>query len=126
MRILSRCSTRILDNAEGTFEKIRHLSDQHCVTIKNTCFAKILIIEVRNFPAFFTSETYEMLREYTNILLVILDEGQKCGDIRSDMSPRHIVRWINGAIEHLCLPRRNNRNQSKTKRIYGRNLQICF
>jgi TetR/AcrR family transcriptional regulator, fatty acid metabolism regulator protein len=95
-----------LDNADGTFEKIKAFISSTLRYYQETpVFAKILIIEVRNFPAFFTSETYEMLREYTNILLVILDEGQKCGDIRSDMSPRHIRQMINGAIEHLCLPK---------------------
>jgi len=105
-----------LQDAEGTFDKIKTFISSTLSYYQETpVFAKILIIEVRNFPAFFTSETYELLRDYTNILLDIIEEGIKCGDIRSDISPRYARQMINGAIEHLCLPKIIFGTKVKTK-----------
>jgi TetR/AcrR family transcriptional regulator, fatty acid metabolism regulator protein len=95
-----------LQNAEGTFNKIRtFISSTLCYYQEIPVFAKILILEVRNFPAFFASETYEQIREYSGILLEIIDEGVKQGEIRDDIPPRYIREMINGAIEHMCLPK---------------------
>ncbi len=97
---------RDLEEAEGTFDKIRTFISSTLSYYQETpVFAKILIVEVRSFPAFFQSETYEQLRDYANMLLAIIEEGVRRGEIRSDLSPRHIRQMINGAIEHLCLPK---------------------
>jgi hypothetical protein len=89
-------------------------------------FAKILIIEIRNFPAFFTGETYELIREYAGILLDIIEEGIKRGEIRSDISPRHIRQIIIGAIEHLCLPNIIFGNKIKTKEYTEEICKLVF
>ena len=116
-----------LQDAEGTFDKIKTFISSTLSYYQETpVFAKILIIEVRNFPAFFTSETYEQLRDYTNILLDILEEGIKCGDIRSDMSPRYIRQMINGAIEHLCLPKIIFGTKVKTKEYTEEICKLIF
>jgi AcrR family transcriptional regulator len=95
-----------LQAAEGTFDKIRtFISSTLNYYHETPVFAKILIIEVRSFPAFFKSETYEQIREYSNILMKIIEEGVKRGDIRADISPRYTSQMINGAIEHMCLPK---------------------
>ena len=97
---------RQLNDVEGTFNKIRaFISSTLCYYQEIPVFAKILILEVRNFPAFFTSETYEQIREYAHILLEIIAEGVEQGEIRDDIPPRHIRQMINGAIEHMCLPK---------------------
>ena len=87
---------------------------------------KILIIEIRKFPAFFTGETYELIREYADILLDILEEGIKRGEIRSDISPRHIRQIIIGAIEHLCLPKIIFGTKIKTKEYTEEICQLVF
>jgi len=95
-----------LENADGTFDKIRaYISSTLNYYQEIPVFAKILILEVRNFPAFFTSETYEQIREYSNILLEMIAEGVTRGEIRDDIPPSHIRQMINGAIEHMCLPK---------------------
>ena len=95
-----------LQDVEGTFDKIRtFISSTLCYYQETPVFAKILILEIRNFPAFFKSETYEQLREYTNLLLEIIEEGVKRGEIRDDIPPRYIREMIDGAIEHMCLPK---------------------
>ncbi|SPF31962.1 Transcriptional regulator [Syntrophobacter sp. SbD1] len=67
-------------------------------------FAKILILEVRNYPDYFESETYELVKHWANSILAIIDEGVRNGEIRSDISARHLRQMILGGIEHLCLP----------------------
>jgi TetR/AcrR family fatty acid metabolism transcriptional regulator len=47
--------------------------------------------------------------------LEIIEEGVKCGDIRSDISPRYARQMINGAIEHMCLPKIIFGTKAKTK-----------
>ena len=71
---------------------------------KDRVFAKILLLEVRNFSGYFESETYQIVRHYAKSLLNLIKEGVVSGEFRDDISPSHIRQIILGAIEHLCLP----------------------
>ena len=68
-------------------------------------FAKVLLLEVRNYPGYFKSETYQLSRRYSKILLDILEEGVKNGEICEDIPPPLLRRVILGSIEYLCFPR---------------------
>ena len=70
----------------------------------NRIYAKILLIEVRNFPGYFKSETYQLSRKFSTKLLIILEEGIKSGEFRSDLQPWLVRNIIAGGIEHLILP----------------------
>jgi AcrR family transcriptional regulator len=67
-------------------------------------FSKIQLLEVRNFPGYFESETYQIVRQYAALLLDIIREGIEEGAIRKDIEPGDIRQFILGAIEHYCLP----------------------
>jgi len=71
---------------------------------KDRVFAKILLLEVRNFSGYFESETYQIVRQYSKSLLNLIKEGVDSGEFRDDISPSHIRQIIIGSIEHLCLP----------------------
>lgn len=73
--------------------------------LESELFAKILLVEVRNFPEYFQSETYEEIRAYTNMLLEIINKGIRSGVIRNDIPPRYMRQMILGIIEHMCLPK---------------------
>jgi AcrR family transcriptional regulator len=94
-----------LRDTRGTFRKLKkviwHTFDTYD---KNRIFAKILLIEVRNFPGYFKSETYELVKHYSSIILELLKEGIENGEIRNDISAWHMMQTIIGAIEHLILP----------------------
>ena len=94
-----------LRDTQETFSKLRkviwHTFDTYD---KNSIFAKILLIEVRNFPGYFKSETYALAKHYSKIILKLLKEGIENGEIRSDISAWHMMQTIIGAIEHLILP----------------------
>ena len=67
-------------------------------------FSKILLLEVRNFPGYFESETYQIVKEYACLLTDIIEDGIRTDKIRDDIDPAQIRQFILGAIEHYCLP----------------------
>src|SRR6056297_915855 len=48
-------------------------------------FSKILLLEVRNYPGYFSSETYEIVKHYSNLLLAVIQAGMEKKEIRSDV-----------------------------------------
>lgn len=93
-----------LMGVEGALNKLRRIIASNLDHYNRTrVFAKILLLEVRNFPGYFQSETYRLGRDYARTILGIIKEGVKNGEIRSDVSPSHIQRAILGTIEHLCI-----------------------
>lgn len=94
-----------LQDISGTFNKLKqviwHTFDTYD---KNRIFAKILLIEVRNFPGYFKSKTYMLAKQYSLIMMELLKEGIDNGEIRNDISAWHMMQTIIGAVEHLILP----------------------
>jgi len=95
---------RDLKGIKGALNKIRKLIWGHIsVYSANRVFAKILFLEVRNHLDYYSSDTYELIRAYSKILLEIIEEGVGNGEIRSDVPPKLIRQVIFGSIEHVCL-----------------------
>jgi len=93
-----------LKGIKGTLNKLRKLIWSHInVYATNRVFAKILLIEVRNYPDYYKSETYLRVKEYSNIVLQIIEEGMRDGEIRNDVPARLIRHSILGSIEQVCL-----------------------
>jgi TetR/AcrR family transcriptional regulator, fatty acid metabolism regulator protein len=71
---------------------------------RNRIYAKIILIEVRSFPGYFESPSYRIVRNYSDIVKDIIDEGISKGEIRNDI-PSYMIRdIILGGIEHYVLP----------------------
>ena len=94
-----------LKGIKGAINKIRkfvwasiHYYNAHRV------FSKIQLLEVRNFPGYFESETYQIVKQYAALLLEIISEGIQTGVFREDIDPTSIRQLILGTIEHYCLP----------------------
>ena len=68
-------------------------------------FAKILLLEVRNFPGYFESDTYQIVRLYTRMTVELIEEGKKRGVFRDDIPSESLRDIVLGSIEHLFLPR---------------------
>ena len=95
---------RDLKGIKGALNKIRKLIWGHIsVYSANRVFAKILFLEVRNHLDYYSSDTYQLIRAYSKILLEIIEEGVRNGEIRSDVPPTLIRQVIFGSIEHVCL-----------------------
>jgi len=89
---------------KGALNKLRKLIWGHInVYSTNRVFARILLLEVRNYPDYYRSETYELVKKYSNILLDIIEEGVQEGEIRDDIPAKFIRQVILGSIEHVCL-----------------------
>jgi TetR/AcrR family fatty acid metabolism transcriptional regulator len=69
----------------------------------NRVFAKILLLEVRNFPAYFESATYRLVKGYVKMLTNVITEGVASGELRNDIPVNRIRDLILGGIEHFCI-----------------------
>jgi TetR/AcrR family transcriptional regulator, fatty acid metabolism regulator protein len=90
---------------KGALNKLRKLVWSHLnMYATDRVFARILLLEVRNYPDYFKSDAYQMVQRYTKLMMDIIGEGVARGEIRGDVRPSVILRLILGAIEHVCLP----------------------
>jgi TetR/AcrR family transcriptional regulator, fatty acid metabolism regulator protein len=93
-----------LKGIKGSLNKLRKLIWGHINAYSsNRVFARILLIEVRNHPDYYRSETYEFVKAYSNVLMEILEEGMTNGEIRDDIPAGLMRQVILGGIEHICL-----------------------
>lgn len=93
-----------LKGIKGTFNKLRKLIWSHInVYATNRVFARILLIEVRNYPDYYRSETYGRVKEYSDTVLQIINEGIRNREIRDDLPPKLLRHSILGSIEQVCL-----------------------
>lgn len=102
--LISRAETDV-KGIKGALNKLRKIVWSHInMYATNRVFAKILLLEVRNYPDYFNSDAYQTVKRYSNIILRIIEEGVANGEIRKDVPPALIRQTVLGAIEHACLP----------------------
>jgi AcrR family transcriptional regulator len=93
-----------LKGIKGALNKLRKLIWSHInVYTTNRVFAKILLLEVRNHPDYYKSETYDLVKIYSDTVLRIIEEGIRDREIREDLDPKFIRLGIIGSIEQVCL-----------------------
>lgn len=93
-----------LKGIKGALNKLRKLIWSHInVYATNRVFAKILFIEARSHNDYYRSETYELVKTYSNIVLEIIEEGVRAKEIRDDVPVKLIRQIIIGSIEQVCL-----------------------
>ena len=94
-----------VQDISGALNKLHGLIRGHIhYYAENRIIAKILLLEVRNYPAYFESESYRIVQDYGKMILEFIEEGIRTDEIRSDIAPHQIRQVILGGIEHLCLP----------------------
>ena len=93
-----------LKQQQGTLNKLSCLIRNHIrMYDSNRVFAKILLLEVRNYPDYFESATYWLVKFYGKLITDIIKAGVAEGDIRDDIPPEKIRDLILGGIEHCCM-----------------------
>ena len=70
---------------------------------ENRLFSKILLLEVRNAPAFYKSDAYARVQIYARTILEIIQKGIDSGEIAEGTDPYLLRKVMLGAIEHACL-----------------------
>jgi AcrR family transcriptional regulator len=94
-----------LRGIDGALNKLRKLIWSIInASNEDRVFAKIIFLEVRNFPGYFETQSYRLVQDYAQIIKELIEEGIRTGEIRKDISPWHLRQVILGSIEHLCLP----------------------
>lgn len=94
-----------LRGIKGSLNKLRKIIWEHIFMYQNDLvFAKILILEVRNYPGYFQSETYRTVRKYALLIREIIEEGIKEKKIRGDIPSWVIMQILLSGIEHLSMP----------------------
>jgi len=89
---------------QGSLNKIRTIITRHIeVFNQDRVIAKILLLEVRNYPGYFNGDTYLVIKEYSGLLMRVIKEGQRAGEIRDDLLPERIRDLIFGGIEHFSM-----------------------
>ena len=93
-----------LKGIKGALNKLRKLIWSHInVYATNRVFAKILLIEARGHNDYYHSDTYELVKVYSDVILEVLQEGVLGGEIRDDIPAKLIRQIILGSIEQVCL-----------------------
>jgi len=69
----------------------------------NSVFSRILLLEVRNNPAYFESEAYELARQYSKLINEIIQKGIQDKEMRSDIPFSCMRDVIIGSIERACM-----------------------
>ncbi len=95
-----------LEGVNGALEKLKVFLMSGLQSYANhRVFARIVILEVRNSPDYYESDAYQLVRKYNQIILEIIEEGMKNGEIRDDVEPSYIRHVIFGSIEQSSLKR---------------------
>jgi TetR/AcrR family transcriptional regulator, fatty acid metabolism regulator protein len=90
---------------QGSLNRLKAIVRSHIAMYANDrVFARILLLEVRNFPDYFKSDAYRMVQRYAKIVQDIIEEGVERGEIRRDVPIPVIRQLVLGSIEHACLP----------------------
>jgi len=94
-----------LGGVEGALNKLRKIIwNLIFIYTSEPVFARILLLEVRNLPGYFQSQTYQVHRYWARLTKAIIEEGMAAGEIRDDIGASDLMNAIYGAIEHSCLP----------------------
>jgi TetR/AcrR family fatty acid metabolism transcriptional regulator len=83
------------------------------VFVSDTDLCRLFIAEVRVASDYEGSPIQELNRRYTSVLIRIVREAVKTGEVRADVNPKLLRDVIFGAIEHLAWGHVNGRGQLK-------------
>jgi TetR/AcrR family transcriptional regulator, fatty acid metabolism regulator protein len=98
---------RFRDRLEALIK--RHIE----VFVSDTDLCRLFIAEVRIASDYEGSAIQEMNRRYTSVLIRIVKEAVRTGEVRSDVNPKLLRDVLFGAIEHLAWRHVNGRGQLK-------------
>jgi TetR/AcrR family transcriptional regulator, fatty acid metabolism regulator protein len=93
-----------LKGLKGAPNKLRKLIWYHLNFYEsNRDYTRLLLIDLRQNPRFNKSKAYKMIREYSKVILQIIEEGKREKSIRKEADPYMIRDLILGGIEHIAI-----------------------
>jgi hypothetical protein len=99
----------------------RHLE----VFVSDTDLCRLFISEVRTASDYEGSSIQELNRLYTSVLIRIVKDAVKTGEVRLDVNPKLLRDVIFGAIEHLAWRHVNGKGQLRVAQT-ARDLTIML
>lgn len=110
-RILIDLETKVFKN-DRFRDRLEALIKRHIeVFVSDTDLCRLFIAEVRVASDYEGSSIQEMNRRYTSVLIRIVKDAVKTGEVRSDVNPKLLRDVLFGAIEHLAWRYVNGRGQ---------------
>jgi TetR/AcrR family transcriptional regulator, fatty acid metabolism regulator protein len=110
-RILLDLETQVFRH-DGFAAQLETLIRRHLeVFVSDTDLCRLFISEVRTASDYRGSSIQELNRLYTSVLIRIVKNAVKTGEVRSDANPRLLRDVIFGAIEHLAWRHVNGKGQ---------------
>lgn len=110
-RILLDLETQVFNHAAFS-ARLEALMRRHLdVFVADADLCRLFISEVRTASDYQGSPIQELNRLYTSVLIRIVREAVKSGEVRPDVNPRLLRDVIFGAIEHLAWRHVNGKGQ---------------
>jgi TetR/AcrR family transcriptional regulator, fatty acid metabolism regulator protein len=110
-RILLDLETQVFRH-DGFAAQLETLIRRHLeVFVSDTDLCRLFISEVRTASDYQGSSIQDLNRLYTSVLIRIVKNAVKTGEMRSDVNPRLLRDVIFGAIEHLAWRHVNGKGQ---------------
>jgi len=93
-----------LEGVEGALNKIRKLIWYHLNFYeKNRDYVLILLQNIRLKPSFTSTRAYALIRDFSRLVVQIIEKGKKEGAIRKDVDSKLLRDAILGSIEHVTI-----------------------
>jgi TetR/AcrR family fatty acid metabolism transcriptional regulator len=110
-RILLDLETQVFKH-DGFSARLEALIRRHLeVFVADTDLCRLFISEVRTASDYEGSSIQELNRLYTSVLIRIVKDAVKTGEVRPDVNPKLLRDVIFGAVEHLAWRHVNGRGQ---------------
>ena len=93
-----------LEGIKGVENKLRKLIWYHCKYFTtNRQYTDVLLLECRSNTRFYNSKAYKLIKDYSKIIIDIIEEGMREGGICHLTSPRLVRDMIMGTVDHAAL-----------------------
>ena len=93
-----------VEGIRGALNKLRKLIWYHLHFYEqNRDYTLILLQNIRLNPRFASTQAYQLIREFSEMVVQIIEEGKNEGSIRAGIDSRLLRDAIRGAIEHVTI-----------------------
>lgn len=93
-----------LEGIRGALNKLRKLIWYHLYFYEqNRNYTLILLQNIRLNPRFASTQAYQLIREFSEMVVQIIEEGKREGSIQAGIDARLLRDAILGAIEHVTI-----------------------
>jgi TetR/AcrR family fatty acid metabolism transcriptional regulator len=105
LKLFLRSLSEHLQGIKGADNRLRKLVWHQLHFFQNNReYTTVLLLELRPNPKFYQSPAYELIKEYSNVLVNIINEGKREGIFRAEVNERLVRDMVFGTLDHVTLP----------------------